>query len=283
MQPSLPDDDITIDRLTARWSVTQLRRGHRFSTDDLLPAWRGAVHAPAATRLLDLGAGIGAVGLSALDLLRDDATLVALEAQDVSRALLGATLAREGLGARVRIVAGDLRDPDVLGADARFDLITGSPPYFPVGTGVISPHPQRAACRFELRGSTVDYAAAAARWLADGGVYAFVMTAADPRVEPGITAAGLAVVERTWVHLREDKAPHLGVWVCRRAEEVGGAATSRRHVVRTAAGALHADAIALRERLGFTVPDHERLPAGRGEESGEAGQVRVPSPPRPLR
>jgi tRNA1(Val) A37 N6-methylase TrmN6 len=64
------------------------------------------------------------------------------------------TLARKsasynGLKDRYDIREGDFRESGVLHADERFDLITGSPPYFPLEAGVKSEHPQRVACRFE--------------------------------------------------------------------------------------------------------------------------------------
>ena len=36
--------------------------------------------------------------------------------------------------------------------DRGFPLVTGSPPYFPIGTGVLPADAQRRACRFEARG-----------------------------------------------------------------------------------------------------------------------------------
>src|SRR5690606_10536143 len=126
--------DESLDRLVGDWHILQLKRGHRFSTDDLVCAWRATLAVPHARRLLDLGCGIGSVGLSALHRLPADATLVGVEAQDVSIGLARRTVARNGLSDRVRLVHGDLRDPGVLDADLvgdGFDLITGSPPYIP--------------------------------------------------------------------------------------------------------------------------------------------------------
>ena len=59
-------------------------------------------------------------------------------------------------------------------ASETFDLVLGSPPYFPLGTGIEGDHPQKVACRFELRGDIADYARVAARHLAPGGVFACV-------------------------------------------------------------------------------------------------------------
>jgi len=76
-------DELTVDQLTAAWTITQRRRGHRHSTDDLLTGWYASEKAPGRTRLLDLGTGIGSVGLLAL-WRAPDATLTAIEAQETS-------------------------------------------------------------------------------------------------------------------------------------------------------------------------------------------------------
>ena len=57
---------------------------------------------------------------------------------------------------------GDFREPAVTGDLGTFDLITGTPPYFPPGTGLESDHVQRGPCRFEHRGGVEAYCDAAA-------------------------------------------------------------------------------------------------------------------------
>lgn len=204
--------------------MLQLRRGHRFSTDDLVTAWRARLARPQARTLLDLGCGIGSVGLSTLYALPPDARMVGVEAQEVSAALAERTVALNGLTDRVRIVRGDLRDPDVLVGHlpdgARFELVTGSPPYVPVGTGLLSANSQRAHARIELRGSVFDYCLAAARWMAPGGRFCFVMVADDPRTEAAPVAAGLAVVERWAYVFGRGRRPHIATLVCAHAAEV---------------------------------------------------------------
>lgn len=214
-----PGPDETLDRLAGEWRILQLRRGHRFSTDDLVTAWRAAAGKPDARRLLDLGCGIGSVGLSALWLVGGGATLTGVEAQEVSVGLARRTVAINGLEDRVRIVSGDLRDPAVLQQGARFDLVTGSPPYVPRGRGLESPVPQRAGARIELRGSIHDYCAAARRWIAPGGRFCFVMPSADPRTEEAPREAGFAVVERWDYVFREGRPPYLATMVCAREED----------------------------------------------------------------
>lgn len=244
--------DETLDKLIGTWRVWQLRRGHRFSTDDLVTAWRASLALPGAKRLLDLGCGIGSVGLSTLNHVGEDATLVGVEAQEVSVGLVRRTVETNGLQHRVRIVHGDLRDPAVV--EGRFDLVTGSPPYVPVGTGVISENPQRAGARIELRGSVYDYCEAAARWMAPGGRFAFVMAAADPRTEDAPVKAGLTVVERFEYVFGRSRRPHIATLVCARASEVppGFARSTGRLVIRGEDGEWTEEYQAFRKVMGVT-------------------------------
>lgn len=225
MQELTPAEHESLDPIVGDWRLFQLKKGHRFSVDDVATAWRAAAASPRARRLLDIGTGIGSVATATLwKLGNPEATLVGVEAQQVSVDLNRRSVRLNGLADRVTVLHGDLRDPDVIPADllpaGGFDLITGSPPYIPEGKGVLSPIPQRAGARIELRGSVFDYCQAARRWLAPGGRFTFVMAAADPRTEAAPPAHGLTIVERLDITFRAGRAPHIAVLVCARAEDV---------------------------------------------------------------
>src|SRR5262249_40629802 len=128
----LTANDVTLDTLAGDWRIVQLRTGHRFSADDVLTAW-AAVHAkPEALRLLDLGSGLGSVGLLALWKLPMTGHLTMVEVQAVSHALACSTVAYNGLTGRVILHHQDLRT----WSGGTFDLVTGSPPYLAVDKGV---------------------------------------------------------------------------------------------------------------------------------------------------
>ena len=59
-------EPITLDGLTGAWSIFQRARGHRHSADDVLTAHYALELSPRVERHLDLGAGIGTVGLLVL-------------------------------------------------------------------------------------------------------------------------------------------------------------------------------------------------------------------------
>ncbi len=251
----------TLDRLVGDWKILQLARGHRFSTDDLTTAWMATRARPEADDLLDLGCGIGSVGYAALAKLPTTTTLTGIEAQEVSVGLARRTAGINGIAGRVNILQGDLRDADsLLEPGRKWPLITGSPPYIPVGKGVMSPVPQRAACRMELRGDVFDYARIAASRLAPGGRFAFVMAAADPRTEAAPVAAGLRVVSRLDVVFREGRTPLIAVLVCANSDEPTQRAPTETLVVRGADGAWTDPYLAFRESMrtpAFTAPSAE--------------------------
>jgi tRNA1Val (adenine37-N6)-methyltransferase len=236
-------DDLTLDTLAGDWRIFQLRRGHRFSTDDLLTAW-AAVHAkPQARRLLDLGAGIGSVGLLALWKLPTDASLTMVEVQAVSHTLARRTVFSNGLAARVSLHLQDLRS----WPGGEYDMVTGSPPYLPLSRGVHSQHAQKAAARFELYGDVSDYCSAAARSLGDTGVFCFCHSAVDPRPEQAIVRAGLTLVHRQLVYFRAILPPRLALYTCARQGERTDLPPL---VIRDREGRWTAEYLAIREEMG---------------------------------
>ena len=121
------------DALTPDWAIAQLKEGHRFSNDDAFCGFFAAESAPNARRLLDLGSGVGSVGLITLWRSSPEATLTCVEAQSLSHDLCRRTIARNELDARVELILEDLRHFD---GHHKYDLVTGSPPYFAPEDGV---------------------------------------------------------------------------------------------------------------------------------------------------
>jgi tRNA1Val (adenine37-N6)-methyltransferase len=205
-------EPITLDGLSGSFKIFQRKKGHRHSTDDLLTAWYALEHAPHVTRALDLGTGIGTVGLllaSALPALE----LTCIEAQAISYKFLLENIAANEVGARVHPIHGDLR---ALAHAHRFPLITGSPPYFPITAGIVPSDSQKAHARFELRGDVSDYARAARAHLEPDGVFVFCFP--WPQAERAVVAArdaGFSIVARREVIPRETIAPLFALFACR--------------------------------------------------------------------
>ena len=252
------DPNETLDAISGHFRLFQLRDGHRFSTDDILTAWYGTSWCPTARTALDLGSGIGTVGMISAWRL-PGASFVTVEAQADSVRLARKSLVYNGLAGRYEIREGDFRMPGILAADEKFDLITGSPPYFPLEAGVKSEHPQKLACRFELRGTVADYCTTAARHLARGGFFACVFPhepAQLARVEAGARAAGLVIVRKRPVVFREGDAPLVALFGLMRPEDLpewfrGQTWTEPDLTIRTRAGAIHPEYSAVKLAIGF--------------------------------
>jgi tRNA1(Val) A37 N6-methylase TrmN6 len=246
----------TLDAISGYFRLYQLRKGHRFSTDDVLTAWYGTSWVPSARSVLDLGSGVGSVGMIAAWRL-PGAHFVTVEAQPESVALARKSASYNGIEERYEIRQGDFRDPSVIGAAETFDLVLGSPPYFPPGSGVLGDHPQKIACRFELRGSIVDYCRTAAKHLAPGGLFACVFpTEQIERVEKAGRDARLSLVRNRPVVLREDDPPLLTLFAFTRAEDLPPAFrhktwTEPPLVIRLRDGHVHPEYSAVKLAVGF--------------------------------
>jgi tRNA1Val (adenine37-N6)-methyltransferase len=251
----IPADE-TLDAISGHFRIFQLRKGHRFSTDDLLTAWYGTTWAASAGRVLDLGSGIGSVGMIAAWRL-PGARVVAIEAQDDSVRLARKSAAYNGLLDRYDIRHADFREPHALGADERFDLVLASPPYFPVGTGLEGDHPQKVACRFELRGDVTDYARAAAAHLQPGGFFACVFPEERREsLESAVHAAAFTVVRRRPVVFREGEPPLVSLFGAMRAEDLPAHMRKQTWVepplvVRSSDGSVHPEYAAIKLSIGF--------------------------------
>jgi tRNA1(Val) A37 N6-methylase TrmN6 len=140
------------------------------------------------------------------------APLLGVEAQTERAALARRSIRYNGVEARCRVVDGDLRDREVLEGHHRAQLVTGTPPYFPRGTGTESTQPHALPCRFEVRGGVEAYLEAAARWLADDGRAVFCSAAPErARAEAGSRSVGLFLRQRLEVIPREGKGPLIVV------------------------------------------------------------------------
>jgi Predicted O-methyltransferase len=171
--PSLEQElgeELFVSGLAGPYRVFQRKKGHRHGIDDAATAWYALQKAPTVKKSLDLGAGIGTVGLAVLWGLGEGAELTCVEAQEISYRLLTENVLGNGLSRHVRAIHGDIRDVDL---GERFPLVTGSPPYFPIGTGSLPEDSQKAHARFELRGDVGDYAKAAKRHMEEDGRFVF--------------------------------------------------------------------------------------------------------------
>jgi tRNA1Val (adenine37-N6)-methyltransferase len=204
---------LTDDWLTRDVRVYQRQKGHRFSSDDVATAYIAHATRPTASRVLDLGTGLGSV-LLLLAWRLPQAVLCGVEAQAISFELLTRNVARSGFGERIRVRHGDLRDPQLLQSfDQKFELITGTPPYFPPDAALDAEDEQRAYARIEYRGGVEAYVHAAAPLLAPGAALVLCGDArTDARVRQAAADAGLSVNARCDVIARSGNSPLFSIW-----------------------------------------------------------------------
>ena len=223
MRPDLDAETLQAIALTKQFTLWQRRAGHRTATDDVLCAWAGAQTRPRARQVLDLGAGHGAVTLMLAGAL-PQASITAIEAQALSAALLSHNIKANGLETRVSARHGDLRQVQ-LDTEHGFELITGSPPFMPLGSGTLPQDSQRAAARFELRGGVEAYCQAAQQWLAEDGAAVILMDGAqDERCRVAIHQAHLHHERSIVVIPRVGSRPRYRIYVmtrrpCDRSQE----------------------------------------------------------------
>lgn len=131
--------------LGGRLRLLQPCEGYRAGLDAVLLA--ASVPAGPRQRVLDLGAGVGTVGLCLA--VRTGADVVLLEQEPGLAALAEENVARNGLADRVRVACGRIgmseREADALGlAPESFDHVLANPPYHDRARGTESADPVKA-------------------------------------------------------------------------------------------------------------------------------------------
>ena len=254
----------TLDYLCGYFRIFQYEGGHRYSTDDVLTAWYGTQWAPRVEKAADLGSGIGSVAMIAAWRL-PGAAFHTVEAQAMSARLARKSVEYNGLQSRFTIHEGDLRDPGLFAGEGPFDLALGSPPYFPPGTASAANHAQAIPARIELRGDIRDYALAASRILAPGGLFAFVFPHARiGDVTTALADAGLILLRRRDVVFREGDDPLISLFAAARAEDLpssfhgtveGKPVVEQKLVIRRRDGSVHPEYATIRLSFGFPPGD----------------------------
>jgi tRNA1(Val) A37 N6-methylase TrmN6 len=170
-----PFDTTTDAWLGGRLTLRQPSKGHRVGSDAALLA----AAAPPAERLIDVGAGVGAVGLAALKRFEQaEADLIEIDADLAQLAMENA--AANGLAARTRVLVADIaiarsrREAKL--EDGLADLVLTNPPFFAPLTVRPSPELRRArAHTFMGEGATLAaWLRGAIALLAPGGRFVMI-------------------------------------------------------------------------------------------------------------
>ncbi|PPD28252.1 MAG: methyltransferase [Hyphomicrobium sp.] len=170
LSPDLTDDAF----LGGALRILQPKAGYRAGVDALLLAAAVSQRGERSLRVLDIGAGVGTVGLSVAR--RIGATEVTLvEAESRLSVLAARNIARNGLSDRVRAMTADITgtaaELQALGlASDCFDHVVANPPFHFEGRGTPAPVPIKAAAHAMPEEALDLWVRVMARYVAPGGL-----------------------------------------------------------------------------------------------------------------
>jgi tRNA1Val (adenine37-N6)-methyltransferase len=124
-------------------------------------------------RVLDMGTGTGIIPIL-LEAKTDASHLTGLEIQEESADMARRSVKLNGIGDKVDIVTGDIKEADKIFDLASFDVITCNPPYMIGQHGLTNPDAPKAIARHEVLCTLDDVVRNAARLLKPGGSFFMV-------------------------------------------------------------------------------------------------------------
>lgn len=131
------------------------------------------VNTSGAKKGIDLGCASGAIAMFLL-LKSPRLHMTGLELQSAAVEIAEENMRLNGFEDRSSMICGDIRCHRELFQGGSFDIVVSNPPYFPLGSGTLSPDSARAAARGETDCSLEDLCRAAkylCRW---GGTFTIV-------------------------------------------------------------------------------------------------------------
>jgi tRNA1Val (adenine37-N6)-methyltransferase len=184
-------ETIQLCALVGKWKIFQYCNSHRYSTDDIVTAWLAwrvshliSVADPSVSSLstLDLGCGIGSV-LLMTSWLHPNSVNIGIETQDNRFKLCKENISYNVHDtSKVQVYHSDLRNESIPLPVKKFNLITGTPPYFPQTHGALPSNAEESArCLFEFNGGIEAYCTAATKYLSDYGLFVVVETSQEVR------------------------------------------------------------------------------------------------------
>lgn len=149
-----------------RISLIESRDGQRFSGDAFLLSAFAAKDPSSAA--VDLGSGTGVCSLFLAD-YQKASHVYSIEIQPQLHALAVRNAEKNRLSEKMTPICTDLRLLMKSSFEHPIGTVIANPPYFPNGTGRISPNDSKNAARFELNGGIYDFCAAASRIMTPNG------------------------------------------------------------------------------------------------------------------
>jgi len=159
------------DLLCKGLKIIQDEASYCFAIDAVLLA--NFVKAGRKDRIMDLGTGNGVIPLL-LSAKTEAHELVGMEIAKEAAERAGRSVEMNGLGDKVKIVCGDLKEaPRIFGRES-FSVVVTNPPYMKVDEGKISPKWDMALARHEVAATLADVIGSAAALLCFKGRFYMV-------------------------------------------------------------------------------------------------------------
>lgn len=153
------------------YRIIQNKEKFCFGMDAVLLS--GFVKVLEGEKVLDMGTGTGIIPIL-LEAKTEGEHFTGLEVQEESADMARRSVLLNGLGDKVNIVTGDIREADQLFRKASFDVVTSNPPYMNDNHGIKNPDMPKAIARHEILCTLDDVVRMAALMLKPGGRFYLV-------------------------------------------------------------------------------------------------------------
>lgn len=133
----------------------------------------GFARAKEGDKVLDLGTGTGIIPIL-MEAKTEAFHFTGLEIQPESADMARRSVEMNGLGDKIRIVEGDIKEAGAIFGAASFDVVTSNPPYMIGRHGIANPEEPKAIARHEILCTLEDVIGQAAKLLCPGGNFFMV-------------------------------------------------------------------------------------------------------------
>ncbi|MCR5791407.1 MAG: tRNA1(Val) (adenine(37)-N6)-methyltransferase [Lachnospiraceae bacterium] len=166
MQTPLREAERIDDLQIGGYRIIQNRHKFCFGIDAVLLSDFARVRR--GENVLDIGTGTGVIPIL-LAAKTEGRHFTGLEIQEESVEMAGRSVALNGLGEKIDILKGDIRNAKELFPNESFDVIVSNPPYMAAGHGLKNESPEMAIAKHEILCRFTDIAGESARMLKESG------------------------------------------------------------------------------------------------------------------